>query len=155
MRVVKLVLLFLLVHWGHHLQAQFSLPLKHLDLTSGYGYRIHPVTGKPAFHAGVDLRAHHDTVYAIADGMVAATGYQTFLGLYIRLDHNGIQTVYGHLSRIFITTGDTVYSGEAIAISGSTGRVTGGHLHFSVLFQNNPVDPVKFLYHLLKYNNHE
>lgn len=155
MPVVKLVLLFLLVQWGQRLQAQFSLPLKYLDLASGYGYRIHPVTGKPDFHAGVDLRAHHDTVYTIADGMVAAIGYQSFLGLFIRLDHDGIQTVYGHLSCIFITNGDTVYSGDAIAISGSTGRVTGEHLHFSVLFQNQPVDPIKFLYHLLKYNNHE
>ena len=155
MRVIKLVLLILLGQWGRSLQAQCCLPLKHLDLTSGYGYRIHPVTGKPDFHAGVDLRAHHDTVYAVAGGMVAATGYQTFLGLYISLDHDGIQTVYGHLSRVFITTGETVNSGEAIAISGSTGRVTGEHLHFSVLFQNKPVDPLKFLYQLLKYNNHE
>jgi murein DD-endopeptidase MepM/ murein hydrolase activator NlpD len=154
-RVIKLVLLILLVQWGQRLRAQFSLPLKHLDLTSDYGYRIHPVTGKSAFHAGVDLRAHHDTVYAVADGIIAAVGYQTLLGLYIRLDHDGIQTVYGHLSYIFITTSDTVYSGETIAISGSTGRVTGEHLHFSVLFQNKPVDPVRFLYHLLKYNNHE
>jgi len=154
-RVIKLVLLFLTVPWGRSLQAQCCLPLKHLDLTSGYGYRIHPVTGNPGFHAGVDLRAHHDTVYAVASGIVAATGYQAFLGLYIGLYHDGIQTVYGHLSRIFITTGDTVYSGEAFAISGSTGRVTGEHLHFSVLFQNKPVDPLKFLYHLLKYSNHE
>lgn len=155
MRVIQLVLLIVLVQWGRSLQAQCCLPLKHLDLRSGYGYRIHPVTGKPDFHAGVDLRAHHDTVYAVAGGIVAATGYQTFLGLYIRLDHNDIQTVYGHLSSIFITTGDTVHSGEAMAISGSTGRVTGEHLHFGVLFQNKPVDPLKFLYHLLKYNNHE
>jgi len=131
---------------------QLSLPLKQLNLTSGYGYRVHPVTGKYAFHAGVDLRAHLDTVYAIADGIVTAAGYQSFLGLYIRLDQQGLESVYGHLSRIGVMPGDTVISGQAIAISGSTGRVTGEHLHFSVLLQGKPIDPIKFLYHLLKYN---
>jgi hypothetical protein len=65
------------------------LPLKNLHLTSPYGYRVHPVTGKYAFHAGVDLRAKEDTVFAIMDGSVAATGYNDFLGMFIRLDHGG------------------------------------------------------------------
>jgi len=95
------------------------LPLKNLHLTSPYGYRVHPVTGKYAFHAGVDLRAKDDTVFAIMDGSVAATGYNDFLGIFIRLDHGGgFQSGYGHLSEVFVAPGDTVRSGEPIAISG-------------------------------------
>ena len=152
MRIISYIMAILLIQLGRPADGQFSLPLTHLDLTSGYGYRIHPVTGLPSFHAGVDFRARHDTVYAIANGVAAATGYQSLLGLYIRLDHHGLQSSYGHLSQVWVAPGDTVFSGQAIAISGSTGRVTGEHLHFSVWFQGKPIDPVKFLYHLLKYN---
>jgi len=132
------------------------LPLKNLHLTSSYGHRIHPVTGKYAFHAGVDLRAKADTVFAIMDGSVAATGYNDFLGIFIRLDHGGgFQSGYGHLSEVFVAPGDTVKSGEPIAISGATGRVTGGHLHFSICYNRQYIDPMNFLYQLLKYQNHE
>ncbi|MFS2185643.1 M23 family metallopeptidase [Mucilaginibacter sp. Mucisp84] len=132
------------------------MPLKHLVLTSGYGYRIHPVTAKFSFHPGVDLHARHDTVFAIADGVVAAIGYQDLLGICIRLNHNGLQSVYGHLSQVWVSAGDSVISGQPIAISGATGRVTGEHLHFSVLYLGKPIDPIQFLYHLLSYNqNHE
>jgi murein DD-endopeptidase MepM/ murein hydrolase activator NlpD len=155
-RVLKLVLLILSLQFQGNAQTQLSLPLRHLTLTSGFGYRVHPVTGDYAFHAGIDLRAKSDTVFAIADGVVIAAGYQQFIGLYIRLDHTGIQSIYGHLSKIGVTTGDTVVSGQAIAVSGASGRVTGEHLHFSLLYEGKPIDPIKFLYHLLKYNqNHE
>lgn len=156
MQLIRLFLLTLLVQWGQVVHGQNSLPLRHLTLTSPYGYRIHPVTGKQSFHAGIDLRAHNDTVFAIAGGVVITAGYNSFLGIYISLDHNGLQSIYGHLSQIWVFPGEDVVSGQAIAISGATGRVTGGHLHFSVLYQGKPIDPLKFLYHLLKYNqNHE
>jgi len=135
----------------------FALPLRHLQLTSAYGFRLHPVTGKYAFHSGIDLRARHDTVFAVLDGTVADEGYDRLLGIYIRLEHGDFQTAYGHLSQLLILPGDTVAAGDAIAISGATGRVTGGHLHFSVQFRHHSIDPLRFLMNLqiLKQNNKE
>jgi murein DD-endopeptidase MepM/ murein hydrolase activator NlpD len=143
---MKLFLLILL---------QFSLPLKHLTLTSNYGYRIHPVTGNPSFHSGIDLKAHNDTVFAIANGIVTAASYQPYLGIYIRVEHNGLQSLYGHLSQIFVAFTEEVAAGQPIGITGSTGRVTGEHLHFGVYFKGKPINPVQFLYQILKNQNHE
>jgi murein DD-endopeptidase MepM/ murein hydrolase activator NlpD len=132
------------------------LPLKNLHLTSSYGYRHHPVTGKYAFHAGVDLRAKHDTVFAIMDGSVNGVGYNDFLGIYIRLDHgDDLQSLYGHLSQIFVAPGEKVEANEPIGITGATGRVTGEHLHFSILYRHQYIDPMEFLYQTLNNKNHE
>ena len=132
------------------------LPLKNLHLTSCYGYRIHPVTGKYAFHAGVDLRANHDTVFAVMDGSVKAVGYNYLLGIYISLDHtNDLESLYGHLSQIFVGPGDKIVANEPIGITGATGRVTGEHLHFSILYRHQYIDPMEFLYQTLNNRNHE
>lgn len=127
------------------------LPLARLQMTSPFGYRVHPVTGLGQFHNGVDLRAHSDTVFSIMDGVVLQTGYDELLGIYIRIAHNdGLQTLYGHLSITLVIAGETVSTGEMIAISGNTGRTTGGHLHFSIIYQQHPIDPLKFLSGLLQ-----
>jgi murein DD-endopeptidase MepM/ murein hydrolase activator NlpD len=131
------------------------LPLKNLSVTSVYGYRIHPVTGKYQLHSGVDLKAKHDTVYAILDGSVNSSGYDDFLGIYIRLDHTEIQSLYGHLSAVFVSQGETIAAGQPIGITGATGRVTGEHLHFSINYHGKKIDPLKFLYHYLMINNNE
>ena len=131
------------------------LPIKNLRITSCYGYRSHPVTGKYAFHAGVDLRAKHDTVFAIMDGCVSAAGYDDFLGIYVRQDHGNLQSSYGHLSQLFVGPGETVTAGEPIGITGATGRVTGEHLHFSIRYGNTYINPLKFLYQILKNQDHE
>jgi murein DD-endopeptidase MepM/ murein hydrolase activator NlpD len=131
------------------------LPLKNLRITSSYGYRHHPVTGKYAFHAGVDLRAKHDTVYAVMDGSVNDVGYNNFLGIYIRLEHEDFQSLYGHLSRVFVVPGETIEAGDPIGITGASGRVTGEHLHFSISYHGQYIDPIKFLYQLLINQNHE
>ena len=125
------------------------LPLKHLKINSGFGYRIHPVTGKYALHAGVDLKARHDTVYAILNGSVKSTGYNDFLGINIRLSHGEVESVYGHLSQVFVAALDSVAAGEPIGITGATGRVTGEHLHFSICYRHRYINPIKFLYELL------
>jgi len=121
------------------------LPLRHLSLTSGYGYRIHPVTGQYRFHAGVDLKARNDTVFAVMPGVISATGHDPLLGVYIRLHCIPFEVNYGHLSQIFVLPGDSVYCGEPIGKSGATGRVTGEHLHFSVSFNGHAINPLKFL----------
>jgi murein DD-endopeptidase MepM/ murein hydrolase activator NlpD len=132
------------------------LPLKYLQLSSSYGYRIHPLTGKYAFHAGVDLRARHDTVFAVMNGLTETVSYDTFLGVNIRLGHDNVETIYGHLSRVFVSPGQQVEAGEPIGITGATGRVTGEHLHFSVRFGNRYIDPLEFIYqNLINNKNHE
>jgi murein DD-endopeptidase MepM/ murein hydrolase activator NlpD len=128
------------------------LPLKHLRLNSDYGYRWHPVTGKYAFHAGVDLEAKSDTVYAIFPGKVNI-GYNQFLGVNIKINCAGLQAIYGHLSQILTT--DSVSAGTPIAISGATGRVTGPHLHLSIKYKDHFINPLAFLYAILKQQNHE
>jgi len=131
------------------------LPLKHLKINSEYGYRIHPLTGKYAMHEGVDLKARHDTVYAILSGLVKSTGYGNGLGINIRLTHGFVESIYGHLSQIFVIPADSVTAGEPIGITGATGRVTGEHLHLSICYRHQYINPIKFLYELLKKQENE
>jgi murein DD-endopeptidase MepM/ murein hydrolase activator NlpD len=126
------------------------LPLRHLKITSGYGYRIHPITGEYKFHSGIDLRARSDTVYAVLPGVVSATGYDNLLGIYEKLDHGDFETTYGHLSQLFFLKGDTVVAGTPLGVTGSTGQVTGEHLHFTVRCLGHPVDPLCFLMIIIK-----
>jgi murein DD-endopeptidase MepM/ murein hydrolase activator NlpD len=126
----------------------FCLPLKHLELTSGYGYRVHPVTGQFRFHSGIDLRARHDTVFAVMPGHVALTGYDAVTGVHIRLNSSDFTFLYGHLSQVFVLAGDSVGIGSPVGVTGSSGRVTGEHLHFSVSYCQRPLNPLLFLYGL-------
>ncbi|WPU96453.1 M23 family metallopeptidase [Mucilaginibacter sabulilitoris] len=122
-----------------------ALPLRYLVLTSGYGYRVHPVTGRFCFHSGIDLRARHDTVFAVMPGRIAFTGYDRVTGVYIRLASRDFTLLYGHLSQVFVLAGDSVNSGTPLGITGSSGRVTGEHLHFSASYRQVPVNPLLFL----------
>jgi murein DD-endopeptidase MepM/ murein hydrolase activator NlpD len=131
------------------------LPLKHLKINSEYGCRIHPLTGKYILHAGVDLKARHDTVYAILNGFVRSTSYDSGLGINIRLTHGAVESIYGHLSQIFVIPTDSVTAGEPIGITGATGHVTGEHLHFSICYRHQYINPIKFLYELLKKQENE
>ncbi|WP_419788961.1 M23 family metallopeptidase [Mucilaginibacter sp. FT3.2] len=124
-----------------------------MSISSPFGYRIHPVYGRSAFHSGVDFRASRDTVYAILEGTVTDAGYSKISGVFIKLDHGDFQSSYSHLSRIFVISGDTLTAGDPMAITGATGRVTGGHLHFSMRFRNRLVDPMALLQAFPKFNN--
>lgn len=124
----------------------YCLPLQHLQLTSGFGYRLHPLYGVVRLHAGIDLAARHDTVFAVMDGAVSACRYDAGLGLFVRVAHAGsLESVYGHLSQWLVMPGDSVRAGEAIGMSGATGAVTGEHLHFAMLFKQHYIDPLRFL----------
>jgi murein DD-endopeptidase MepM/ murein hydrolase activator NlpD len=129
------------------------LPLRHLRITSCYGFRVHPLTGRFSFHKGVDLRARSDTVFAVLSGKVISAAYDPLLGFYVRLSHGDFETIYGHLSQILVLAGDLVIAGDALGISGATGAVTGEHLHFGVCYRHSPVDPIKFLTLLTKQIN--
>ena len=130
----------------------FCLPLRHLELTSGYGYRVHPITGRFRFHSGIDLRARHDTVFAVLPGRVAFVGYDAVTGVHIRLSAGDFTFLYGHLSQVFVLAGDSVDAASPLGVTGSSGRVTGEHLHFGVNYRQRLVNPVKFLTGLLSRN---
>ncbi|MGV8135950.1 MAG: M23 family metallopeptidase [Mangrovibacterium sp.] len=133
---------------------EMFLPLDSLQISSPYGVRIHPVEGQKHFHHGVDLRAGADTVKAILKGEVIRCGYDQHLGYFIRIWHGPIESLYGHLSMYFVQSGDRVNAGQPIGVSGNTGSSTGEHLHFSILRNGKPVNPLGFLATVLQFNNH-
>jgi len=127
-------------------QLNFSFPLKSLCMTSRFGWRIHPITGKIQFHQGVDLAARHDTVFCILDGIVKIIGYNAYIGNYIIITHSGdVESIYGHLSVISVLPNEEIVAGQAIGITGATGRVTGEHLHFSIKYHGRELSPLAFL----------
>lgn len=122
-------------------------PTRSKKMTSGFGYRKDPFTGRATFHAGIDIDGDvGDTVFSAADGTVSDTGFNSRYGNYVIIDHlGGLQTAYMHLSRIEAKVGDVVVRGEKIGLLGSTGRSTGPHLHFQIMQKNEPVNPLKYL----------
>ena len=127
---------------------RWSLPLENLKITSGYGYRVHPVTKQRDFHKGVDLVARCDAVLSVLAGIVTEIGFNPILGNYVRIGHGEFQSIYGHLSYILVCKGDIVDAKQPIAVTGTTGRVTGEHLHFSVKFRNSHINPLLFLWQM-------
>lgn len=117
------------------------------SISSGYGYRIHPVTGERKLHAGIDIPCSTgSTIVASDSGRVIVAGYNTYNGNYIKISHgNGISTMYLHCSRLLVSSGSQVSKGQAIAKSGATGMVSGAHLHFVVQKNGNYVNPMNYL----------
>ena len=126
----------------------YSLPLTTLQVTSPFGYRVHPITGQYTHHNGVDLAARSDLVFTVLSGRVKAVGTDPLLGQYLRITHGEIESIYGHLSEVLVAAGDPVSAGQTVGITGKTGRATGEHLHFSIKFAGAFLDPLKFLYQL-------
>ena len=116
-------------------------------MSSGFGYRIHPVTGKTQFHKGMDFAAPIGTpIYATGNGVVTVSGFGTGYGRYVEIDHdNGTVTRYAHTSANFVNVGDTVYANQQIAAVGNTGRSTGAHLHYEVRQNGQAVNPQTYL----------
>ena len=112
-------------------------------LTSGFGSRFHPILGYRRFHAGLDLAAAAGTpIVAAADGKVLSAGWVGGYGRAVAIVHaGGIETKYGHMSRIAAYAGEVVHRGDVIGYVGSSGLSTGPHLHFEVLKNGRPVNP--------------
>jgi murein DD-endopeptidase MepM/ murein hydrolase activator NlpD len=122
-------------------------PVEHLQYTSNYGIRTDPFRGTAAMHAGVDIPGPVGTpVYATADGIVDRAERAGGYGNMVEINHGkGIQTRYGHLSKILVAPFTRVHRGQLIALMGSTGRSTGPHLHYEVRIDGHAVNPVPFL----------
>jgi murein DD-endopeptidase MepM/ murein hydrolase activator NlpD len=116
-------------------------------ITSPFGMRMHPVYGRPILHAGIDIAAAQGTtIAAAADGRVIVAGYQGDCGNMVAIDHHGgLSTIYCHMSQIFVGVGQDVQRGQAIGAVGMTGDATGPHVHFQVMENGHPVDPMSFL----------
>ncbi len=125
---------------------RFGLPSKG-ELSSNFGWRVHPIFGYERFHAGVDFAEDYGSPITAADGgvVILADWYGGY-GYTVVIDHGaGISTLYAHASQIKVSDGQTVKKGETIALVGSTGLSTGPHLHFEVRENGSPVDPIKYL----------
>jgi len=116
-------------------------------ISSLFGHRIHPVTGKKSFHEGLDIAAPKGTnVLASANGTVEAIGTHPRLGKYVKLRHDDDSySLYGHLSRINAHQGDTLNKRQKLGEVGSTGRSTGNHLDYSLRIGGKAVNPQKHL----------
>lgn len=116
-------------------------------MSSGFGMRVHPVLGGLRAHKGIDMPAPTGTpIRASADGTVGKADWFGGYGLYVQLEHGaGMETRYGHMSRIAVAEGQTVHKGDVIGYVGSTGRSTGSHLHYEVRIAGEAVNPIPYL----------
>ncbi|OAO04453.1 M23 family metallopeptidase [Parasphingorhabdus sp.] len=122
-------------------------PVENFALTSSYGFRADPFKGRRARHKGIDMAGPIGTpIYATADGIVGRSQWLGGYGKYIEINHgNGIQTRYGHMSRLNVKANARVKSGDLIGFMGSTGRSTGSHLHYEVRIAGEAVNPIPFM----------
>ncbi|MEJ2765523.1 M23 family metallopeptidase [Photobacterium sp. MCCC 1A19761] len=123
-------------------------PTPGIRMSSGFGTRVHPVTGKRKYHRGLDFAANTGTpIYAPADGVIEAVRpSKKGSGNFIKLNHSlGFATTYSHLSRFNVKRGQFVRKGELIAWSGNTGLSTGPHLHYEIRFLGRALNPRPFV----------
>lgn len=116
-------------------------------VSSGYGRRMDPFSRQPALHRGMDFAGQRDTaILAAAPGVVSWAGPRRGYGNLIEIDHgNGWITRYGHNAANLVESGDYVKPGQQIALMGATGRATGTHLHFEVLYRGRHQNPARFV----------
>lgn len=122
-------------------------PLKSYYITSGYGKRRDPINRRWAAHYGLDMgNVFKSAVYATAPGVVTYAGWKGKYGKLVEIDHGaGLKTRYGHLNRFFVKKGEKVKFRKKIGLLGSTGRSTGAHLHYEVVFKGRAKNPMKFI----------
>ncbi|WP_041420897.1 M23 family metallopeptidase [Sideroxydans lithotrophicus] len=122
-------------------------PIRDAWYSSNFGWRIDPFTGKNAMHEGVDYMVPEGTpIHASASGMVVYADAHPEYGNMVEIDHgNQVVTRYAHASKLLVKVGQMVKRGQEIALSGSTGRSTGPHLHFEVRYKGIAQNPVRFL----------
>ena len=124
-----------------------TAPLDYFYITSAFGKRRDPLNKRWAAHYGVDLGSSlKSTVYATAPGIVTHAGWKGKYGRLIEIDHGaGIKTRYGHLNKTLVKKGQRIKFRRKIGLLGNSGRSTGKHLHYEVVFKNRPKNPMKFI----------
>lgn len=125
--------------------SSITYPLKSIKITSPYGYRRDPFTGKLSWHNGLNLRAKNEPAYAMMDGIVEKVGYDNRSGNYVILRHGNYRVSYCHLSSIIVRKGEYVYPGIIVGVTGNTGRSTGSHLHLTCKKDGKSVNPAILL----------
>ena len=126
-----------------------SLPLKRIKVTSSFGMRRDPFTGKLRMHNGIDLYARNDKVYAMFSGMVKMVGYDNRSGKYVILQHDCLTVIYCHLSKVTVKEKTPVLAGDVVGITGNTGRSTGEHLHLSCKIKGKFLNPHKIIEYIM------
>ncbi len=116
-------------------------------ITSKYGRRIDPINGKPGFHSGIDIRQPLGAkIMSTADGVVLEQGYNRGNGNYVFIKHAmGFETKYLHMEKALVKKGQKVKRGQVIGLIGNTGRSTGAHLHYEIIYKNKTVNPLRFV----------
>ena len=126
----------------------FATPLKSAyRFTSPFGMRRHPTKGSYSMHEGMDMAGSYGSpIYATADGVVIKARWVSGYGRLVEIRHDfGIETRYGHMSKIRVSEGQRVSRGDRIGDMGSSGRSTGTHLHYEVRVDGKPVNPMTYL----------
>ena len=133
---------------SYKINAEPCMPVDSKRVTSPFGYRVNPVSGKYGFHTGIDLAAPNGSqVRTVFYGTVEETGEEDDWGKYVLIKHSdGLETYYCHLSEIYAEEGAVIRRGEVIGLSGSTGWSTGPHLHFEIRIGGIRVDPALLLF---------
>lgn len=125
----------------------FSSPLKKMKITSPFGHRENPFSGKSELHPGIDLKAKVGTkIYSPYAGVIKVSSYSDFLGNYLIIDHGmGYTSHYYHLKSVKFKKGYKLKQGEHVAYTGNSGRSTGPHLHFEIRKEDEVLNPVTLL----------
>ncbi|MBO7318071.1 MAG: M23 family metallopeptidase, partial [Bacteroidales bacterium] len=126
-------------------------PVRDKDLkriASMYGWRIDPISGRRTYHDGIDLSANRGVpVYASGNAQVSYTGWKQGYGRVVELDHGfGYVTRYAHLHKIDVKKGQSVKRGQQIGQVGSSGKSTGAHLHYEVIYRGHTIDPINYFF---------
>lgn len=123
------------------------IPCNYTRFSSPFGYRIHPIYGDRRFHYGVDLAAPSGTpIIATRSGKVTWTTYDSSSGYYVVIDHgDGFESKYLHMTHYIVSPGQQVTAGQVIGYVGSTGASTGPHLHFSIKYNGEHVNPANYI----------
>ena len=127
-----------------------SYPLEQIHVTSPYGKRKDPFTGKASHHCGIDLKARNEEVKAMFDGYVESIGQDSRSGRFIVLRHGNYLISYCHLSQVSVREGEELLAGDVVGITGNTGRSTGEHLHITCRLNGERIDPYTVLLEIRK-----